>query len=108
MEGVDSRAARRDRGRCRAWTLAIVGTGLVAAAVVLVVVLASGGSSGHHASTTTQAAPAQTSVSLTLGKVSGASAGLAALLSPDQAQQVVDAVNHYVEVATVAPLRSGQ
>jgi len=108
MEGVDSRAARSDRGRRRAWTLAIVGVVVVAAAIVVVVVLAGGGGSSHHASSTTPATQAQTSVSLTLGKVSGESAGLAALLSPAQAQQVVDAVNHYVDVATIAPLRSGQ
>src|SRR5439155_26117461 len=109
MEGVDSRADRRDRGRRRAWTLAIVGAAVAVAAIAVVVVLAAGGGgSSHHASTTTHAAPAQTPVSLTLGKVSGESAGSAALLSPAQAQQVVDAVNHYVEVATIAPLRSGQ
>jgi hypothetical protein len=81
---------------------------LVAAAIVVVVVLAGSGGSSQHASTTTRAAAPETSLSLTLGKVSGESAGLAALLSPAQAQQIVDAVNHYVEVATVGPLRSGQ
>ncbi|MET0628307.1 MAG: hypothetical protein ABW033_07615 [Acidimicrobiia bacterium] len=111
MTDSPTRVERRAQSRSRSRTGLMIGAAvLVVIAVVVGVVLFAGGgddsSDGGGGSTATPGA--DTNVTLEAGEVTADSAGPPVTVSQDIADGVIDTIGDYLQVATVAPLRSGE
>jgi hypothetical protein len=108
--GGENRVERREQTRKRNRLIVIVAVVVVVIVVGVVAALAlSGGGSGksnHSAAPSTT--HANTTITLTAGNVSAASAGPNLTVTPAQTQAIMTLIRNYIQIATVQPLRTGQ
>jgi hypothetical protein len=108
MEAANTRADRRLASRTRNRTLLVAGIALLVVALMAVAVVAlSGGSSSSKSAARAKPGTA-TDINISAGDVSAASAGVAATVTPGQAQALINQIRDYVDTATVQPLRTGK
>jgi hypothetical protein len=115
MDEAASRAEPRDPSRQRRSPknrrLVAIGVGVLVLAIigVLIAVVAGGGDdNGTRAKGSTTVPDTTTNVTLQLGNVSAESAGPPAQLTSDQSQAIMKVLGDYLQIASVAPLRSAK